>query len=309
MNIYHHLKDFHSCQKTVVTTGTFDGVHLGHRKILSQLVETAKKKNFTSVLLTFSPHPRLVLYPDNNDLKLLTTDEEKIELLKQSGVENLIIHPFTREFAKTSSLDFIKTIIAGRLNAAVLIIGYDHRFGKGREGSFEHLKEYAPVYGFEVVEIPPQDVDSVNISSTKIRKALSEGDISTANKYLGYAYFISGKVIKGSQIGTQIGFPTANIFVENPYKLIPKNGVYCVNVEINGRQKRGMLNIGTTPTVSDSKHQKIEVHIFDFNEDIYNQKIKVSFIARIRNEKKFESIEALLNQLNEDRLFCLNQPV
>ena len=300
MNVYRHINEFSSEKNVVLTTGTFDGVHLGHKKIIDQVVQMAQKINGESVLLTFFPHPRMVLYPESNDLKLLNTMNEKIELLKQSGIDHLIIHPFSMEFSRITSLDFVRDIIVNKLNTKKLVIGYDHHFGKNREGSFEHLKEYGPLYGFEVEEIPAQEIQQINISSTKIRKSLLIGEIQAANQFLGYHYFINGTVVEGSQIGRQIGFPTANIEVDEDYKLIPANGVYAVKIKIEDNNYSGMLNIGTRPTIKEGD-VTIEVNIFNFNQEIYNKPIRIEFFEKIRNEVKFNELTELQQQLNHDK--------
>lgn len=302
MRVYYNLNEFTPLKNAVVTTGTFDGVHVGHQTILCRLIETAKLHHGESVLLTFSPHPRIVLNK-NSDIKLLQSLEEKIASLKAIGIDHLIIHPFTKEFAKTSSMEFIREILKKNIGATQLVIGYDHHFGRNREGSFKHLKASSQKYGFDVEEIPAQDVDDIHVSSTKIRKALSIGDIQTANTYLSRPFSIIGDVIHGEKIGRSIGFPTANISIDEPYKLIPLNGVYAVNVHVEDDTNiyKGMLNIGFKPTLDDGKQNlSIEVHIIGFEGDIYDTKIKVDFKIRIRDEKQFKSLEALKLQLQKD---------
>ena len=300
MNVYRHISEFSSEKNVVLTTGTFDGVHLGHKKIIDQVVQIAQKINGESVLLTFFPHPRMVLYPESNDLKLLNTIDEKIELLQQCGVDHLIIHPFSVDFSRITSLDFVRDILVKKLNTKKLVIGYDHHFGKNREGSFEHLKEYGPLYGFEVEEIPAQEIQQINISSTKIRNSLLIGEIQAANQFLGYHYFLNGTVVEGSQIGRQMGFPTANIEVDEDYKLIPANGVYAVKILLEKKIYNGMLNIGTRPTIKGSD-VTIEVNIFNFNQEIYNKPIRIEFFEKIRNEVKFNELTELKQQLNHDK--------
>lgn len=285
----------------MVTTGTFDGVHLGHRKILAQLNRVASSINGESVLLTFFPHPRTVIQPDL-DLKLINSQNEKIEFLKKAGLQHLIIHPFTKEFSRTTSVDFVRNILVNTIGAKKLVIGYDHHFGRNREGSFEHLKEYGPVYGFEVEEISAQDIDNTTISSTKIREAIEQGDMQHANEYLGYNFPLTGKVVEGEKIGKSIGFPTANITVEDNYKIIPANGVYAVKAKLpaeNDAQWEGMCNIGIRPTFG-GKFQTIEAHLFDFDQDLYGSQLSLEFIYQLREEKKFSSIEVLKKQLIED---------
>lgn len=300
MNVYHHINEFNADKNIVLTTGTFDGVHLGHRKIIEQVIQSAKKINGESVLLTFFPHPRMVLYPESNDLKLLNTIDEKIELLRQSGIDHLIIQPFSVDFSRISSMVFVRDILVAQLNTKKLIIGYDHHFGKNREGTFEHLKEYGPLYGFEVEEIKAQEIQQKNISSTKVRNALLIGDIQTANQFLGYPYFINGTVVEGNKIGREIGFPTANIEVQESYKLIPANGVYAVKIEVDNVRYDGMLNIGTRPTIK-GKDVTIEVNIFNFNQEIYNKPIRIEFFEKIRNELKFNELAELQQQLHHDK--------
>ncbi len=302
MRVYYNLNEFVSLKNAVVTTGTFDGVHVGHQTILHRLIETAKQHNGESVLLTFSPHPRIVLNKDTN-IKLLQSLEEKISALKHLGLDHLIIHPFTLEFAKTTSMEFIRDILKTKIGATQLVIGYDHHFGRNREGSFKHLKASSQKYGFDVEEIPAQDVDNIHVSSTKIRKALSLGDITTANMYLSRPFSIIGNVIHGEKIGRTIGFPTANIKIDDPYKLIPLNGVYAVDVYLKNTEViyKGMLNIGVKPTLNDANQKlSIEVHIIDFSGDIYDEKIRVDFKRRIRDEKQFKSLEELQQQLQKD---------
>jgi len=301
VKVYKGLGEFEKLERAIVTTGTFDGVHQGHRKILNRLIEVAKKNKGESVLLTFFPHPRMVLQPDS-DLKLINTIDEKIELLRQVGIDHLIIHPFTREFSRTTSLEFVRDLLVNKIGTTKLVIGYDHHFGRNREGSFEHLKEFGPIYGFEVEEISVQDVDNVNVSSTKVRKALEDGEVDLASNYLGYPFFIHGVVVHGQKNGRELGYPTANLEIQNPYKLIPANGIYAVKVEIGGKLFRGMLNIGTRPTMELGGDISVEVHIFDFKESIYGQELTVSFIKRIRSEKKFETRDALIAEMEKDQV-------
>lgn len=285
----------------MVTTGTFDGVHIGHRKILSQLNAVAQKHQGESVLLTFFPHPRMVLQPDL-ELKLLNSQKEKIELLKSTGLDHLIIHPFSTEFSRTSSLDFVRNILVQQIGAKKLVIGYDHHFGRNREGSFEHLKEYGPVYGFDVEEISAQDVADITVSSTKIREAISKGTIEVANKYLQYEFPLFGKVVSGENIGHTLGYPTANIQMEDSYKIIPANGVYAVSVEFPHSEKEskwGICNIGLRPTFG-GKFQTIEVHILNFKGNLYGHNLNLRFHKRLRAEMKFDGVENLKKQLQED---------
>lgn len=305
MKVYHHIDEFTGSGNAVVTTGTFDGVHTGHRVIINRLNEIAAKENGESVLLTFYPHPRMVLFPDDIDLKLLTTQEEKIALLEKAGIKHLIIHPFTKEFSRLTSLQFIREILVNKIQTKKLVIGYDHHFGRNREGSFEHLKESGPLYGFSVEEIPAQDVDSIAVSSTKIRQSLHDGNVKTAGEFLGYDYTLSGKVIHGEKKGRGLGFPTANISVENRYKLIPAIGIYAVHVLLDGKTYNGMLYIGYRPTLN-GRYQSIEVNIFDFDNDIYGKQITVQFKDRIRDDMKFDMMEELQAQLHRDKEMALN---
>ena len=300
MKVYHSLEEFKKLDNAIVTTGTFDGVHIGHQAILNRLVDFAKKENGESVLITFFPHPRMVLQKDLS-LKLLNTISEKIALLSKTGIDHLLIFPFTKEFSRMSSVDFVRDVLVNSIGTKKLVIGYDHQFGRNREGSFKHLVEFGPVYGFEVEEISAQDIDSISVSSTKIRTALVDyGDVKTASKYLGKPYHLSGSVVTGKKIGSKIGFPTANIKIEEEYKLIPKDGVYAVSLIIDKIEYKGMLNIGNRPTVS-GKDKTIEVNIFNFDKEIYNHEIKLCFIERLRDEQKFENIEGLIAQLKKDK--------
>jgi riboflavin kinase/FMN adenylyltransferase len=304
LNIFHSITEFHSDKKTIVTLGTFDGVHLGHAAILKKLTQNTQNGAFESTVLTFFPHPRMVLQ-GKSDLKLLNTINEKIELLEKIGIDNLIIHPFDEKFAELSAEAFVSTVLVDQLRVQKIIIGYDHRFGKNRTANIDDLISFGAQYGFEVEQISAQEIDEISISSTKIRTALEEGDIQLANDYLGYSYFLSGTVVKGKQLGRTIGFPTANIALDEEYKLVPQNGVYVVQAEIDGNFIFGMMNIGFNPTVQ-GKQKTIEAHFFDFEADIYNRKIQVAILQRIRSEKKFETIELLTKQLEEDRSFSRN---
>ncbi len=300
MKVYHNLSEYDSSSKAVVTVGTFDGVHIGHQTLLNTITEEAKKDAYESVLLTFWPHPRLVLFPDSSDLKLLNTLQEKIERLEKTGIDHLIIHPFSREFSRTTAIDYVTEILVGSLDVSELVIGYDHHFGRNREGNLENLKALAPAHGFKVKEIPAQEIDDVNVSSTKIRRALIEGDVTTANEYLGYAYMVSGEVTSGSKIGRTIDYPTANIALNDELKLVPGNGVYACRVRIDGQVYGGMANIGRRPTVSEQEESKLEVHIFNFDQTIYGKKVEVSFIQNLRKEVKFENVNQLKEQLDID---------
>ncbi len=300
MKIYEGLADFYPVKNAVVTSGTFDGVHLGHQKILNRIREISRAIQGETVLITFWPHPRLVLYPNEHNLRLLSTFEEKTKLLRQFGVDHLITIPFTQEFSQMTSEDFIRTVLMEKLQTKKLVIGYDHRFGKNREGSFEYLKAHSSDFGFDLEEISRQDVEEIGVSSTKIRKALESGDVKTASNYLGRPYELNGLVIKGQQIGRSIGFPTANIHIPNDYKLIPKDGVYAVEAFVEDTQYKAMLNIGNRPTVDGTK-KTVEANLFDFQGDLYKKQITVYFREFLREERKFESLEALKNQLILDQ--------
>ncbi|MCK5824571.1 MAG: bifunctional riboflavin kinase/FAD synthetase [Ichthyobacteriaceae bacterium] len=301
MKVYNSLEEFTKLNNAVVTTGTFDGVHIGHQTILKKLVDSAKQIGGESVLLTFFPHPRMVLQKDI-DIKLINTIDEKIELLRKTNIDHLLILPFSKEFSRKTSLEFVQNILVNKIGTSKLIIGYDHQFGRNREGSFSHLKEYGPLYGFDVEEISAQDIDDISVSSTKIRKALiDEGDVKKASNFLGRKYTISGKVGEGKRIGNKIGFPTANIIINESYKLIPQNGVYAVYVEVENMRYKGMLNIGVRPTVN-GIGKTIEVNIFDFDSNIYHKNIKIAFVDRIRDEKKFNGLDELKLQLAEDKI-------
>ena len=299
MKIFNSIHDFKSTKKTILTLGTFDGVHVGHQKIIQKLIQNASDYNCESLILTFFPHPRMVLQ-EGSDIKLLNTIDEKTILLKKMGLDNLIIHPFDKEFSRLTAEEFVKTILVDALHIQKIIIGYDHRFGRNRLANIDDLILYGKQYNFEVEQISAQEIDSVSISSTKIRNAILDGNIALANEYLGYKYVINGMVINGSQLGRTIGFPTANLKIEEEYKLIPKNGVYIVKSTINQKTVFGVMNIGTNPTVN-GEELSIEVHFIDFDADLYNSKIEISVLERIRDEQKFDSIELLKNQIQEDK--------
>ena len=303
MNVYYGIKEFIKLENAVVTSGTFDGVHLGHQKILNRLNEVASETKGESVVITFYPHPRSVISPDNKTINLLSTLDEKIELLEKSGVNHLVIIPFTREFSELSSEEFIQKILIDTIGTKTLVIGFDHRFGKNREGGFDYLKENKARYGFEIEEIPRHDLENVGISSSKIRKALLEGEVPTAHHFLGRNYSVSGVIVKGKQLGRTIGFPTANIQVREIAKLIPADGVYVVKVYYREEAFGGMLNIGNRPTV-DGTYKTIEVNIFDFDQEIYGESLKVEFIKKIRNEQKFNGLEELKSQIAKDKETC-----
>ena len=298
MKIINSVFNFSSTAQTFVTIGTFDGVHFGHQKIIDKLIVEAKKANKKSVVLTFFPHPRMVLQKEGS-LELINTIDERAKLLEKTGLDYLIIHPFSKAFSRTSALEFVREFLVNQLNISKLIIGYDHHFGKNREGNIQQLTEYSQLYDFVVEEIPAQDIDDVSVSSTKIRKALHSGELKTANNYLGYYFMLNGTVVNGKQLGGKIGYPTANIDIKEDYKLIPKTGVYVVKSQIDDKDVFGMMNIGNRPTV-DGNHQTIEVHFFDFNQDLYNKNLTIELIYFLRDEHKFDSIESLIHQLKKD---------
>jgi len=287
-------------EEAVVTSGTFDGVHFGHQKILKQIVDLAQQTGGKSVVLTFWPHPRFVLSKGASDLKLLSTFDEKAELLELAGIDYVIKIEFTEAFSQLSSEAFIQDVLVNRLKTKRLVIGYDHRFGKNRTGSFEYLKENSDHFGFSVAEIKRQDIDHVGVSSTKVREALLYGIVDQAAQYLGRNYSFKGVVIEGQKLGSSIGFPTANIYVKETYKLIPKDGVYAVKVKVLGQEWLGMLNIGIRPTIAGAG-RSMEVHVFNLEETLYGQEIEIQLVSRLRDEKKFENIEQLKRQLSEDK--------
>ncbi|NJB81566.1 bifunctional riboflavin kinase/FAD synthetase [Wenyingzhuangia aestuarii] len=304
MEVIHNYHNFPENIATVVTIGTFDGVHVGHRKILDQLFKEAKAKGLKSVLLTFFPHPRMVVQSDNS-IKLINTIDERIDILSKTDLDYLVIQPFDRDFSNLSAFDFVRDVLVTRLNVKELVVGYDHRFGKNREGDFEQLKEYSHTFDFKIKEIKAQDINNTAVSSTKVRNALNTGEIEIANQYLTTPFFINGIVVKGQQLGATIGYPTANIEISEVYKLTPKNGVYVILATHKEQNYYGMLNIGNRPTVN-GKDKTIEAHIFDFDFNIYGEDIKIEFLYYLREEEKFYSIEALKEQLAVDKKNSLN---
>lgn len=299
LTIYNSINDFVSSKKTIVTLGTFDGVHVGHHAILDQICNIATQENLESVLLTFFPHPRLIV-SNNYDIKLLNTIEEKSDLLEKIGIQSFIIHPFDKTFSELSPREFVFQVLVEKLNIQKIIIGHDHKFGKNRAADFSDLIAFGKEFGFEVEEISAQQINEVAVSSTKIRNSLLEGNISLANEYLGYPYVLTGIVVKGKQLGRTIGFPTANIEIPEDYKLIPKNGVYIVTANVNDRIVQGMMNIGVKPTLGENK-LAIEVHLLHFDADIYQQNIQVHILERLRDEQKFDSFELLKSQIEIDK--------
>ena len=304
LKLFHSLSEYKPAKKSIVTIGTFDGVHIGHKLILEKLIQNAKERDCESVVLTFFPHPRMVLQ-ESSDVKLINTIEEKSELIGNIGIENLIIHPFDQKFSRLTAEEFVKTILVDLLNIKKIIIGYDHRFGRNRTANIDDLIVYGKQYDFEVEQISAQEINDNAVSSTKIRNAILEGNISLANKYLGYNYTFSGEVVKGKQLGRTIGFPTANIHINESYKLIPKNGVYIVKSNYDGNTIFGMMNIGNRPTVN-GENQTIEVNFFDFDTDIYNKIISIEILDFIREEQKFDSLDSLKSQLNKDQQTSLS---
>lgn len=315
MHVYRNIEEFIPIDNAVVTIGTFDGVHIGHRKILKELLRCAQKINGQTVLLTFFPHPRMVLHPEDDSLKLISTIEEKAGHLEKCGIDHLIITPFTHDFSQQSPEDYIRDVLVGKIGTRKIVIGYDHRFGKDRSGSLNDLLTFSSLYNYRVQEIPEQDINEVTVSSTKIREALIKGQIEIANKYLGYPFELTGLVVMGKQIGRQIGFPTANLSITETYKLIPAYGIYAVEVEIidqeetlqsgeyqkpsTGRTYQGMGYIGTRPTVS-GVTRSIEVNLFDFGDSLYGKTLRVRFLHFIRHDKQFENIEDMRGQIIED---------
>jgi riboflavin kinase/FMN adenylyltransferase len=299
LKITHNFSNFSTSKKTVVTIGTFDGVHIGHQKIIEQLLNASKKKNEISVLLTFFPHPRMVLQKDSG-IKLINTIKEKSKLLENFGLDELVIHPFDKEFSRLTAFEFVRDILVNKFNISKLVIGYDHHFGKNREGNFEQLQEYGSMFGFELEEIPVQNLNDISISSTKIRHSLNAGDIKKVNNYLGYHFMLSGTVVSGNRLGSKIGFPTANIAIEESYKIIPKSGSYIVKSTIDDEIYFGMMNIGNRPTV-DGTDETIEVHFFNLEQDLYGKEISVELLNFLREEHKFESVQSLQTQLHLDK--------
>ena len=300
MKIYNHFSEFKKLNNAVATIGTFDGVHFGHQKIIKRLCELAKSTGGESVILTFFPHPRLIIDPENQDLKMINTINEKAKILDSLGVDHLIITPFTRDFSNLTPAEYIQNILVDTIGIKHLIVGYDHRFGKDRKGGLQDLEAFSKNFNYKIEQIPEQDINDVAVSSTKIRTALLDGDVALAANYLGYNFSIYGRVIKGDKIGRTIGFPTANIFVEETYKLIPSDGIYAVTVELNNQVFKGMAYIGQRPTIN-GMTRNIEVNIFNFNQEIYGQDIKMTFLEFLRHDVKFTGLEALKVQLQKDK--------
>ncbi|MDO8952741.1 MAG: bifunctional riboflavin kinase/FAD synthetase [Draconibacterium sp.] len=305
MKLYTNLEQF-KARKPVVTIGTFDGVHLGHQKVILRLQEFAKQHDGESVIFTFHTHPRLITSPNENNLRLLTTLNEKIKLFEKYGIDHLIIYTFDKSFSELSYSEFVEKLLVEKIGTHCLVVGYDHKFGKNREGGFDYLKKCAEKFKFEIERLDALLVEEDSVSSTKIRNALQNGEIEKANHYLGYQFTLHGTVVEGKQLGRKLGFPTANIEASDKNKIIPGYGVYAVKVEINGADCNGMLNIGTRPTFNNNAdNRSIEVNIFDFEGDIYGKEITLKFVGKIRDEKKFESIEMLVSQLEKDKIEAL----
>ena len=304
MKVFHSISSYKNTKPSVVTIGTFDGVHIGHQAIISQLLAASKKEDLTSIVLTFFPHPRMVLQEEAS-IQLINTISEREDFLQKTGLENLIIQPFTKEFSRLTALEFVRDILVNQLHIKKIIIGYDHRFGRNRDANIEDLIEFGKTYDFEVEEIKVQQLDDVSISSTKIRKALSEGKLKTANTFLGHPFTLSGRVVSGRGIGKTLTFPTANLQVAENYKIIPKKGVYLVQSEISGNTIFGLTNIGTNPTVGGT-HQTIETYFLDYTENLYNKTLQLKFITKIRDEKIFNNVEKLKLAIKEDENFARN---
>tara|TARA_B100000674_G_scaffold312950_1_gene260190 strand:+ start:678 stop:1619 length:942 start_codon:yes stop_codon:yes gene_type:complete len=300
VRIFRDLNELAEFKNSVVTIGTFDGVHIGHQKILKKLNNEASSVNGESILFTFYPHPRMVVFPDSHNLKLIQTIDEKIESLRAYGLDNVIIYPFTKDFSRLTAFEFVRDILVNKLKVKKLVIGYDHQFGRNREGNIEFLRESAEMFDFEVIEISAQEIDEVNVSSTKIRNSIMDGNIDRANDFLGRPFRISGDVVKGNRLGRELGFPTLNLQLSNDHKIIPAEGVYAVEINLMNVVYKGMMNIGKNPTVSEILERKYEVHVFDFDQDVYGEHVAILFHQFIRKEKTFDNLEELKSQIQED---------
>lgn len=306
MEIFKDSKIKNQIVKPVLTIGTFDGIHIGHQEILRRLILEAQAKDGESVLFTFEPHPREVIFPDNHGLKMISTLKEKLIVLEELGIENVILFPFTKKFSQLSAEEFVEKILVEDIGVEKVVIGYDHQFGCNREGNIELLRELGEKHGFEVEEIPAQDIDDINVSSTKIRKALQRGDMEIVTQYLGRPFELNGTVVEGNQMGRTMGYPTANIDLGDDKKIIPGTGAYVVQIGLNEKVYRGMMNIGFNPTHNFQEERSIEVHILDFNDTLYGEELKIEVLTKIRDEQKFDSAEALKNQLKKDEEFSIN---
>ena len=302
MKTIHGIENFPADEASIVTIGTFDGVHLGHQQILKQLTETSRKSKLKSVLLTFFPHPRMVLQPDIS-MRLIQTIQEREKALENTGLDYLVIHPFSTTFSRLSADDYVKQILVEQLNVRKVVVGYDHRFGRNRTASLEDMYHYADIYDFEVIEIDAKKIDSIAVSSTKIRKAIDDGNIELANTYLGQQFSLEGTVVHGEKRGRELSYPTANIDLQNQHKIVPKQGVYLVKSKLKGNVVYGMMNIGTKPTF-DTSTPSIEVHFFDWNDDLYGQVVQVELLKWVREERKFSSVEELQAQIQADEQYC-----
>lgn len=304
MKVYNSLDEVPALKNPVVTLGTFDGVHLGHQQIIDFLKESAARVDGETVLFTFHPHPRMVLHPDDHNLELIQSIDKRIARLEEAGIDHLILHPFTLDFARQTATEFVRNVLVNKLNVRVMTIGYNHHFGRNRAGNLELLQELGPIYNFEVQEIPAFRHGDLSISSTKIRRAIKDGDMTKANAFLGTAFSFSGTVTQGDQIGTSIGYPTANISGLEETQVIPAKGVYAVKVKVNGEMKNGMMNIGYRPTVSSEHEKRIEVNIFEFDQNIYGTQIELFVIAKVRDEQSFADLDELKSQLGQDEINC-----
>lgn len=302
MKTIHGIENFPASEGSIVTIGTFDGVHLGHQQILKQLIDTSQQSKLKSVLLTFFPHPRMVLQPEIS-MRLIQTIEEREKALRKTGLDYLVIHPFSEKFSRLSADDYVKQILVDKLNVRKVVVGYDHRFGRNRTASLEDMYNYADIYDFEVIEIDAKKIKSTAVSSTKIRKAIDQGDIALANSYLGDPFTLEGVVVHGDKRGRELSYPTANIELQNKHKIIPKQGVYLIQSDIDNQVVYGMMNIGTKPTF-DTTNPSIEVHFFDWNGDLYDQTLQVKLLKWIREEQKFGSVEELQAQIHADERYC-----
>jgi riboflavin kinase/FMN adenylyltransferase len=302
MKTIHGIENFPADEASIVTIGTFDGVHLGHQQILKQLTETSRKSKLKSVLLTFFPHPRMVLQPDIS-MRLIQTIQEREKALENTGLDYLVIHPFSTTFSRLSADDYVKQILVEQLNVRKVVVGYDHRFGRNRTASLEDMYHYADIYDFEVIEIDAKKIDSIAVSSTKIRKAIDDGNIELANTYLGQQFSLEGTVVHGEKRGRELSYPTANIDLQNQHKIVPKQGVYLVKSKLKGHVVYGMMNIGTKPTF-DTSTPSIEVYFFDWNDDLYGQVVQVELLKWVREERKFSSVEELQAQIQADEQYC-----